>query len=121
MRKMALRGAFLIMALGGLVALPLAFASGEKNGERQDCPGKVTCPLTGEEVCKDRCPLAAKAAASTASVSVREDCPGKVACPLTGEEICKDQCPVTASATAVSASSADASDDLPACCRKAKE
>ena len=27
------------------------------NAERADCPGQVTCPLTGELVCKDRCPL----------------------------------------------------------------
>ncbi len=26
---------------------------------RSDCPGKIECPLTGELVCKDRCPLAA--------------------------------------------------------------
>ena len=25
--------------------------------ERPDCPGKIICPLTGELVCKDRCPL----------------------------------------------------------------
>ncbi len=25
---------------------------------RPDCPGKIVCPLTGEPVCKDRCPLA---------------------------------------------------------------
>jgi hypothetical protein len=25
--------------------------------ERPDCPGKIICPLTGEPVCKDRCPL----------------------------------------------------------------
>lgn len=25
---------------------------------RADCPGKIVCPLTGELVCKDRCPLA---------------------------------------------------------------
>lgn len=117
MRKMALRGAFLLVALGGLVALPLAFASSEKSGGRRDCPGKVTCPLTGEEVCKDQCPLAAR----KATASVRDDCPGTVTCPLTGEEVCKDQCPVTASAAAVSASAADTSDDLPPCCRKAKK
>lgn len=25
--------------------------------DRADCPGKIVCPLTGELVCKDRCPL----------------------------------------------------------------
>jgi hypothetical protein len=25
--------------------------------ERDDCPGKIVCPLTGQLICKDRCPL----------------------------------------------------------------
>ncbi len=28
---------------------------------RSDCPGKVVCPLTGNEVCRDQCPLEAEA------------------------------------------------------------
>ena len=60
MKKLALTSLFGLVALVGLAAAyPLASASGSKN-TRSDCPGKVTCPLTGEEVCKDRCPLAAK-------------------------------------------------------------
>lgn len=27
------------------------------SAERPDCPGKVVCPLTGELVCADRCPI----------------------------------------------------------------
>lgn len=26
------------------------------SSERTDCPGKIICPLTGELICKDRCP-----------------------------------------------------------------
>jgi hypothetical protein len=26
-------------------------------GEREDCPGKIVCPLTGEVICADQCPL----------------------------------------------------------------
>ena len=33
--------------------------------ERPDCPGKIICPLTGELVCKDRCPLGETEAALT--------------------------------------------------------
>jgi hypothetical protein len=29
------------------------------SAERPDCPGKIVCPLTGELVCADRCPLGA--------------------------------------------------------------
>lgn len=25
--------------------------------DRADCPGKIVCPLTGQLVCNDRCPL----------------------------------------------------------------
>ena len=29
----------------------------ETEAIRLDCPGKIVCPLTGELVCEDRCPL----------------------------------------------------------------
>lgn len=32
---------------------------GSEHGARTDCPGTLTCPLTGEQVCQDRCPLGA--------------------------------------------------------------
>ena len=67
------------------------------------CPGTVACPLTGEEVCRDQCPLID---------STRSDCPGKVECPLTGELVCRDQCPLNADQDLV-----EVSDALPACCR----
>jgi hypothetical protein len=119
MRKLALWGVFAVVVFGGLVALPLAFAGAGAQKQRADCPGKVVCPLTGEEVCKDQCPLAAKKTAST-----RADCPGQVECPLTGELVCKDQCPVgdAAKAEASTKAAAAAEDtDLPPCCRKAKK
>jgi len=34
-----------------------AYAAASARSQRQDCPGKIICPLTGEPVCKDRCPL----------------------------------------------------------------
>ncbi len=67
---------------------------------RPDCPGKIVCPLTGEEVCKDLCPL---------QETARDDCPGKVLCPLTGEPVCVDRCPLQKSADKQA---------LPPCCRK---
>ena len=67
--------------VGGAVAYSLAFAS----TQRADCPGKVICPLTGEEVCKDQCPLLDPQ---------RADCPGKIVCPRTGELVCRDECPL---------------------------
>jgi hypothetical protein len=27
------------------------------SNDRIDCPGKITCPLTGEQICSDQCPL----------------------------------------------------------------
>lgn len=55
--------------------------------DRPDCPGKIVCPLTGEIVCRDRCPAVDPS---------RPDCPGRIECPLTGELICRDQCPIDA-------------------------
>lgn len=63
----------------------LAYRATADKHERTDCPGTVICPLTGEETCKDECPLIDPNL---------PDCPGKIVCPLTGELICKDQCPV---------------------------
>ncbi len=50
-----------LLALGAGIT---AFATSDR-AERPDCPGKIVCPLTGEPVCKDRCPLGATAADET--------------------------------------------------------
>ncbi len=102
MRSKLLLSLAAAVILGG-AAYSLAFATSE---ERSDCPGKVLCPITGEEVCKDRCPLFDAA---------RPDCPGKVECPLTGELVCGDECPIEATtATAVDTNAASS------CCSNAR-
>lgn len=54
--KMALIG------LGGLVlAAASTFGFAAAKMERADCPGKIVCPLTGKLVCRNQCPVAAKA------------------------------------------------------------
>lgn len=73
---------------------------------RGNCPGKVVCPLTGEEVCKDQCPLVD---------ANRADCPGKVECPLTGDLVCRDDCPL-----AKEDKSANSNEALSPCCRGKK-
>lgn len=45
----------LIVAVG-IAAAAYAVTSPSAT-ERTDCPGKIVCPLTGNLVCKDRCPL----------------------------------------------------------------
>ena len=47
-----------LLALGAGIT---AFATSGR-AARPDCPGTIVCPLTGEAVCKDRCPLGATAA-----------------------------------------------------------
>ena len=46
----------------GLVSLGLATLGGvgfaAASAARADCPGKIICPLTGELICRDRCPTA---------------------------------------------------------------
>jgi len=72
--------------------------------ERPDCPGKIICPVTGELVCKDRCP---------ARDANRADCPGQINCSLTGELVCRDRCPLNKS-------EATAAQTTRPCCRRGK-
>lgn len=96
MRTKAIWAAGLLIVLGTTV-----FAYGiDISDPRNDCPGAIQCPITGEEVCKDQCPLVD---------AERPDCPGKVKCPLTGELVCRDECPLAL------ASGDD--EALPPCCR----
>ena len=118
MKKLIVPSLLGLVALVGLAAAyPLAKAS--NGAERSDCPGKVVCPLTGEEVCKDRCPLAAKGEKTDPT---RADCPGQIECPLTGELVCRDKCPATEAAKPAekAAVASEEEADLPPCCRNKK-
>lgn len=45
-----------------------------------DCPGVITCPITGEPVCADECPASARASTSVAAKTIdrpRVCCPAK--------------------------------------------
>ena len=81
---LAKKGWFLAILLLGAAAGAYGFG---QVGEQSACPGRVVCPLTGEEVCKDECPLVDAS---------RSNCPGKIECPLTGELVCRDRCPLGA-------------------------
>jgi len=98
MRRKVLLPLAVVMVVGGLVAYSLASSA---TSPRADCPGKIVCPLTGEEVCADQCPQ---------RDPQRADCPGKIACPLTGELVCRDKCPLAGTTTADGAAK-------PLCCR----
>lgn len=95
-----------VLGLLLMLGVTVAAYGFSRAGERADCPGKVACPLTGEEVCKDQCPLVD---------ADRADCAGKVECPLTGELVCEDKCPLGADGE-----TAEADEELPACCRDSK-
>ena len=117
MKRFILTSLFGVLALG-LVAAAYPLATASTRAERSDCPGQVVCPLTGQVVCKDRCPLVAKV---TKTDATRADCPGQIECPLTGELICRDKCPATTAAkptdpTALASEEAQ----LPPCCRTKK-
>ena len=47
-----------------IAAISLAPAEARAQ-DRPDCPGKIICPLTGDLVCKDRCPPGENEAART--------------------------------------------------------
>ncbi len=44
-----------LIAAAGIAATAYAVSS-SSSPDRTDCPGKIVCPLTGDLVCKDRCP-----------------------------------------------------------------
>lgn len=104
MKRKILGAAGVLLAFGVSVA---AYGVSGVGSARSDCPGKIDCPLTGDEVCKDRCPLADTA---------RSNCPGKIDCPVTGEPVCRDRCPLDATAE----TNADKQADVPACCQRKK-
>lgn len=85
------------LAAGALGAVGLSTTG----SGRADCPGRVRCPLTGEMVCRDRCPVLDPD---------REDCPGLIQCPLTGEPVCRDRCPLAGTAES------EAATPTPSCC-----
>lgn len=67
----------LLLSVGGLVTLAVAALGAilaSPMTDRPDCPGKIVCPLTGELVCKDRCPLNA-ASAKEASAPAADELP----------------------------------------------
>ena len=97
MKKKAIVFSVVVMAVAGLAVFPFASAGVESSR----CPGKVVCPITGEEVCKDQCPLIDQQ---------RADCPGKIECLLTGELVCSDECPLGESVVA----------EKPSCCLGSK-
>ncbi len=96
-----------IAAVVMLAGLGLAVSGSfglSSDADRPDCPGQITCPLTGELVCRDKCPLIDH---------TRKDCPGMIVCPLTGELVCKDRCPLGDKALIGAKAS-----DKPSCCAK---
>ena len=105
-KNVIVRQGLWIVGLLLMLGVTVAAYGFSRAGERADCPGKVVCPLTGEDVCKDRCPLTGAS---------RTDCPGKIACPLSGEFVCRDECPLGAAGK-----TAEADEELPPCCRGKK-
>jgi hypothetical protein len=92
-----------LLSLGGVVLVAAsALGIAASTSARPDCPGKITCPLTGEVVCRDQCPNVDPD---------RADCPGRIECPLTGELVCADRCPLEQGRVATPATEAD-------CCRE---
>ena len=60
MKKQILTGTLAALVL---LASAVAVTVGQSDSARPDCPGKITCPLTGTEVCRDLCPLGVDAVA----------------------------------------------------------
>lgn len=86
--KKTVRWSLVVVCLlaGGISTYVFAFAGGrapvssgqaqaQLDPDRPDCPGRIVCPLTGELVCRDRCPLAPGAAKEEESLP--DCCRGK--------------------------------------------
>ena len=54
---------FTVATTVGLTA-PVPGSGNAPLAERADCPGLVACPLTGQLVCRDRCPVGASLVAT---------------------------------------------------------
>ncbi len=94
----------------GLVAVA-SIVLAQSRAERSDCPGKITCPQTGEIICRDTSKLACQCPTIDSN---RSDCPGRIICPLTGKLVCKDRCPLHKSGTPADSQQSK----LPPCCAK---
>lgn len=46
-----------LASLALLLGISLGAYGFNRGDDRANCPGKVLCPLTGKEVCRDECPL----------------------------------------------------------------
>lgn len=55
MKRNVIRAALAVLILTGGV-----FAYRTVTAARADCPGKIVCPLTGQVICADKCPMAAE-------------------------------------------------------------
>ena len=66
MRKRYILAIAVALAISGGL---FAYQAVSTISRRADCPGKIVCPLTGQEICKDRCPLRASARADATAPS----------------------------------------------------
>lgn len=74
------RRKLLVSVLGVLGSVAVALGAARLTNStagRSDCPGKIVCPLTGELVCKDRCPLDADKAGQQDADSLPACCRAK--------------------------------------------
>jgi hypothetical protein len=70
MRKVVIMAVAGTMVGGTVAAMKLAMDSG-----RPDCPGKILCPITGELICADQCPLDEAAREVSLPVKAAEELP----------------------------------------------
>ena len=67
------KATIMTMTAGTLIAGAAAVAVNRtSSAERDDCPGKIICPATGELICADQCPL--DAAAVSLPIAAEPEC-----------------------------------------------
>ncbi len=54
-----------------------AYMTGTRDAQREDCPGKIICPITGDLICADECPAEAAKTVALPVSDVPACCAGK--------------------------------------------
>lgn len=54
-----------------------AYMASTPKAEREDCPGKIVCPITGELICADQCPAEVGKTVALPVSEVPSCCAGK--------------------------------------------
>jgi hypothetical protein len=73
------RSVLMATAVTGVAAASAvaAYMASSPKAERENCPGKIVCPITGDLICADQCPAEAAKTVALPVADVPSCCAGK--------------------------------------------